>query len=96
MPDDVQPLIRLGPFGGLNTRVAQPFESPNDAVVASNADTHRLGGALSNVMGRSRLVTFGNLIISGAAPAAGIVSLARYDVSPTVTYYIAFAYGANA
>ena len=96
MPDDIAPIIKLGPFGGLNTRTAQPYVAPGDAVVASNADTHRLGGALSNVMGRTRLTTFGNLIIAGAAPAAGIVSLARYDVSPTVTYYLAFAYGANA
>jgi hypothetical protein len=92
MPDDVKPLLRLGPFGGLNTRAAQPYTALTDCVAASNADTHRFGGALSNVMGRTRLCTFGML---ETGSGTGLVALARYDTSPQSTYYLACAYTAG-
>jgi len=92
MPDDVKPLLRLGPFGGLNTRTAQPYEPTTDAVFASNADTHRFGGALSNVMGRTRFVTFAGLDVTGGT---GLVALARFDTSPQVTAYVGCGYVAG-
>ena len=79
---DTRVLIRVGPFKGIDTRSASVYAEPGDCAVLSNVDTHRIGGAMSNAMGRQQLATLSFL---GGEP---IAALARYDVSETLSYYI--------
>ena len=84
MPDsDTRVLLRLGPVKGIDTRSASVYTEPGDCPVLSNVDTHRIGGAMCNFLGRTQLTTLSFL---GAEP---IVSLTRYDVSQIQTFYIA-------
>jgi hypothetical protein len=90
MPDDVQTLLRLGPFKGLDVRSATAYAEPTSALQCANADTHTREGALCNFYGRVNIATFGIL-----GPNATIGALAEYDTAPSQTYYIARAAGST-
>jgi hypothetical protein len=73
-------LYRAGPFKAFNTRQADVYQDPGNATSCANADTHRLGGALSNFFGRAIYLTFPGL--------STLESIARYDVGPQNPYWI--------
>ena len=83
MPDqEITDLLVCGPFAGLDTRTATIYADPHTASTLSNADTHRLEGALATALGRAAFLDFEN--------AAGpIVQMATYTVSQQRILYIA-------
>jgi len=83
MPDqEIVDLLVCGPFTGIDTRTASIYADPKTATTLSNADTHRLEGALATALGRSIFLQFENL-------EGSIVQMAVYTVSQNQIFYIA-------
>jgi hypothetical protein len=78
--EDFQPLLKIGPFHKLDSKNAQVYTDPTNAVALSNADTTRNVGSLMNCFGRSVFIDF---------PQVDELSYVwRYDVSQVRPYWI--------
>jgi hypothetical protein len=76
--EDVQSLIRLGPFGGIDATSAQEYIKPGFGAAMSNVDPSRYFGGMTNARGRELFVDFSTF---GLGDITGFCVLSDIDGS---------------